>query len=118
MKRLVLFLVLFFTCLSLNAQKITKEFLVGEWQSETVVLNFEVKNKKHLQIQAYSTSTENYFKITSYQFSKGFFYLEMVHEPNNWESIAKFIIVDENTMVADYVCEAPGQMIYKRKLNN
>jgi len=118
MKRLVLLLAMFFICLSSNAQKITKQFLVGEWESETVVLNFKVNNKKELYISAYSTLTENYFKTTGYQFSKGFFYLETVHEPNNWESIAKFIIVDENTMVADYVCDAPGQIIYKRKLNN
>jgi hypothetical protein len=42
----------------------------------------------------------------------------MIYEPNNWDSIAKFIMVDNNTMVADYVSDAPGQMIYKRKLNN
>lgn len=118
MKKLVLLLALFFVCLQINAQKITKDFLSGEWTSETVVLNFEVKNKKDLYISAYSTLTETNFKINGYQFSKNFFYLEMVHEPNDWKSIAKFIIIDENTMVADYVCDAPGQIIYKRKLNN
>ena len=113
----------FLTALSLNFQKnysekITKEFLSGEWESETVILNFEVKNKKDLYIGAYSKLGENYFKTISYQFNKGSFYLEMIYEPNNWDSIAKFIMVDNNTMVADYVSDAPGQMIYKRKLNN
>jgi len=117
MKRLVLLLAMFLFSFA-NAQKITKEFLVGEWESETVVLNFEVKNKKDLYIGAYSKLGENYFKTISYQFNKGSFYLEMIYEPNNWESIAKFIMVDNNTMVADYVSDAPGQMIYKRKLNN
>ena len=117
MKKLVLLLALFL-CSFANAQKITKEFLAGEWESETVILNFEVKNKKDLYIVAYSKLGENYFKTISYQFNKGSFYLEMIYEPNNWDSIAKFIMVDNNTMVADYVSDAPGQMIYKRKLNN
>jgi hypothetical protein len=117
MKKLVLLLALFL-CFFANAQKITKEFLAGEWESETVILNFKVENKEDLYISAYSTLTNNYFKTIGYQFSKNFFYLEMLHEPNNWESIAKFIIVDNNTMVADYVSDAPGQLIYKRKLNN
>ena len=111
-------LVLFYMCFSLNAQNITKEFLVGEWESDTVILKFNVENKKDLYISAYSIVTDNYFKTIGYEFNSDFFYLEMLHEPNNWESIAKFIFIDENTMVADYVSEAPGQLIYKRKQNN
>jgi multisubunit Na+/H+ antiporter MnhE subunit len=118
MKKLVLLLAVFFICLSLSAQKITKEFLSGEWESETVILNFKVESKNDLYISAYSIVTDNYFKTIGYQFNKNAFYLEMLHEPNNWGSIAKFIIVDKNTMIADYVCDAPGQLIYKRKLNN
>jgi hypothetical protein len=118
MKNLLLTLVLLLSFSFINAQKLTKEFLSGEWESETVILNFEVKNKKDLYIRAYSKLGKNYFKTLSYQFNKGSFYLEMIYEPNNWDSIAKFIMVDNNTMVADYVSNAPGQMIYKRKLNN
>lgn len=117
MKKLVLLLALFL-CFFANAQKITKEFLSGEWESETVVLNFKVDNKKDLYIAGFSILTGNDFKIIGYQFRKKNFYLKMLHEQNNWDSIAKFIIIDENTMVADYVSNAPGQMIYKRKLNN
>jgi hypothetical protein len=117
MKKLVLLLALLLFSFA-NAQKITKEFLTGEWESETVVLNFKVDNKKDLYIAGFSTLTGNYFKIIGYQFRKKNFYLKMLHEPNNWDSLAKFIIIDENTMVADYVSNAPGQMIYKRKLNN
>lgn len=114
MKKLVLLLALFL-CFFANAQKITKEFLSGEWESETVVLNFKVDNKKDLYIAGFSILTGNDFKIIGYQFRKNNFYLKMLHEQNNWDSIAKFIIIDENTMVADYVSNAPGQMIYKRK---
>ena len=117
MKKLVLLLALFL-CFFANAQKITKEFLSGEWESETFVLNFKVDNKKDLYIAGFSILTGNDFKIIGYQFRKNNFYLKMLHEQNNWDSIAKFIIIDENTMVADYVSNAPGQMIYKRKLNN
>ena len=66
MKRLVLLLALFFVCLSSNAQKITKEFLVGEWESDTVILNFKVDNKKDLYIAGLSTLTGNEFKIIGY----------------------------------------------------
>jgi hypothetical protein len=118
MKKVLLSLVFMFMCFSSNAQKITKDFLTGEWESETVILNFEVKNNKDLYIEAYSKLGQKYFKMKSYQFNKGYFYLEMIYEPNNWNSIAKFIMVDNNTMVADYVSDAPSQMIYKRKLNN
>lgn len=117
MKRLVLLLALFIFSFT-NAQKITKEFLAGEWEAETVILNFEVKNKKDLYIGAYSKLGENYFDIVGYQFDKNSFYLETFYAPNKWKSIAKFIMVDKNTMVADYVSDAPGQIIYKRKLNN
>lgn len=113
MKKLSVILMFLLFQLSL-AQKITKKFLIGEWESESAVLNFNVKNKKDLYISAYSTLTEENFKINGYQFSGNFFYLEMEHESNNWVTIAKFIIVDENTMVADYVCDAPAQIIYKR----
>jgi hypothetical protein len=118
MKRLVLLLVLFFACLSSNAQTMSKSFLVGEWESETVILNFKIENKKDLYISGFSTLTGNEFEIVGYQFNKQNFYLKMLHRLNNWDSIAKFIIIDENTMVADYVSNAPGQVIYKRKLNN
>jgi hypothetical protein len=118
MKNLLLTLVLLLSFSFVNAQKLTKEFLSGEWESETVVLNFKIDNKKDLYIAGFSILTGNDFKIIGYQFRKNNFYLKMLHEQNNWGSIAKFIIIDENTMVADYVSNAPGQMIYKRKLNN
>lgn len=117
MKKLVLLLALLLFSFA-SAQKITKEFLTGEWTSKTVVLNFKVDNKRDLYIAGFSTLTGNDFKIIGYQFHKKNFYLKMLHEPNNWDSLAKFIIIDENTMVADYVCDAPNQMIYKRKQNN
>jgi hypothetical protein len=38
-------------------------------------------------------------------------------EFNNWKSISMYTIIDENTMVADIVSDAPGYIIYKRIIN-
>ena len=117
MKKIVLLLL----CLAFfgaNAQKITKKFLVGKWTSESTEIVFSIENKKDFKIICFSTLTGNNFKVTGYQFNKGNFYLETIHESNNWEALAKFIIIDDNTLVADYVCNSPGQVIYKRVVNN
>lgn len=110
-------LVLCITFFSANAQKITKNFLVGKWASKTNEIEFCIENNKEFKIVDYSTLTKNYFNVVGYQFNKGFFYLSTIHESNNWEAIAKFIFIDEDTMVADFVCNAPGQVIYKRVLD-
>lgn len=44
-------------------------------------------------------------------------FLETLFEQNNYEAVAKYIIVDQNTMVADVVSDQPGQVIYKRLIN-
>lgn len=117
MKKTILLLVCLVT-ISANAQKITKNFLVGKWTSESVDLEFSIKDKKDFNIVAFSTLTGNYFNVVGYQFNKGSFYLKTIHETNNWEAIAKFIFIDEDTIVADYVSDAPGQVIYKRVLDS
>lgn len=117
MKNIVLLLL----CLAFfgaNAQKITKKFLVGKWASESTELVFSIENKKDFKIVCFSTLTGNNLKVTDYQFDKGNFYLETLHESNNWEAIAKFIMIDDNTLLADYVCNSPGQVIYRRVVNN
>jgi hypothetical protein len=100
-----------------QAQKLTKDFLVGTWESSSDRIEFSIVNKKEFKIVSYSYLTNNYFKILGYQFSKGNFYLDTLHEPNNWEATGKFFIIDDNTIVADYVSNAPGQTIYKRVTN-
>jgi hypothetical protein len=107
-------LILCLAFINANAQKITKKFLVGKWASETNEIEFCIENNKEFKIVDYSTLTKNYFKVVGYQFNREFFYLKTIHESNNWEAIAKFIFIDEDTMVADYVSAAPGQVIYKR----
>ena len=116
MKNIAL-LILCLAFINANAQKITKKYLVGKWASETNEIEFCIENNKEFKIVDYSTLTKNYFKVVGYQFNKGFFYLSTIHEANNWEAIAKFIFIDEDTMVADFVSNAPGQAIFKRVLD-
>ena len=100
-----------------QAQKLTKDFLVGTWTSDTVQIDFSIINKNELNVVSFSYLTGNYFKILGYQFDKNNFYLDTLYEPNNWEAVCKFIIVDQDTIVADYVSDAPGTVIYKRLTN-
>jgi hypothetical protein len=100
-----------------NAQKITKKFLVGKWTSEGVDLEFIDGQDKEFKIIAFSKLSKNNFKVLGYQFKRGSFFLNTMHEANNWEAVAKLIFIDEDTMVADYVSEAPGQAIYNRVLS-
>jgi hypothetical protein len=117
MKKVIL-LVLCLAFFGANAQKITKKFLVGKWASESTEIVFSIENKKDFKVVSFSTLTGKNFKVIGYQFNKGNFYLETLHESNNWEAVAKFIMIDDNTLVADYVCDSPGQEIYKRVVNN
>ena len=111
-------LVLCLAFINANAQKITKKFLEGKWTSQSDEIEFTIEKNKEFKIVDYSILTKNYFKVVGYQFNKGFFYLNTIHESNNWEAIGKFIFIDEDTMVADYVSDAPGQVIYKRVLDS
>ena len=113
----ILLLCLCLAFFNANAQKITKKFLVGTWTSESVEMVFSIENKKDFKIVCYSTVTEDYIKVLAYQFDKGSFYLETLYEPNDWTALAKFFLIDENTIVGDYVCDSPGQVIYRRVLD-
>jgi hypothetical protein len=113
----ILFLMICLVFFDVSAQKITKEFLIGKWISESTEIEFSIQNKKDFKISSYSTVSGNSFKIIGYQFNKGHFYLKTLHESNNWEAIAKFFLIDENTLVANYACDSPGLLIYKRVLD-
>ena len=89
-----------------------------------------IKNGLELEIQGeentlFADDDEPFFNFSAlfinntlgYQFDKNNFYLNTLHEPNDWEALGKFIIVDQDTMVANYVSDAPGPVIYKRLIN-
>jgi hypothetical protein len=115
MKNIVLLLLLLSTGL-IYSQKMSKKFLEGTWTSETVEINFSILDNKNLHVNVFSYLAEDYLSVLDFQFKKNEFYLKTLNEENDWMAIAKFIIIDENTMVADYVCDSPGQLIYKRLL--
>ncbi|MGV1011326.1 MAG: hypothetical protein ACOYBS_02670 [Flavobacterium sp.] len=72
MKKIVLLLVCFVTIIA-NAQKISKNFLVGKWASETNEIEFSIENKKELRIVDFSTLPGNYFNVVFISLIKDFF---------------------------------------------
>ena len=114
MKKVFLIVALLGLAFTAQSQKINKKFLVGTWESPESKIEFSIGSNKEFNIVSLSYVSGNYFKILGYQFNKGNFYLETLHEPNNWKAIGKYFFIDENTMVVDYVSKAPGQTIYKR----
>jgi hypothetical protein len=99
-----------------SAQKMSKEFLKGEWTSngEATEVLFSFTDKKEFNIQSVSSTSGRPLDVMSYQITKNTLYVKTYFEPNDFESITKFTIVDNNTMMADIVSEHPGQVIYKR----
>jgi hypothetical protein len=103
-----------------NAQKMSKEFLKGEWTSkgEATEILFSFTEGTTFNIQEVSSSSGIPLKVLSYQFTKDNLYIKTSFEQNNYQAISKFTIIDSNTMVADIVSKYPSQVIYKRAKNN
>jgi hypothetical protein len=103
-----------------NAQKMTSDFLEGDWTSngEGMEITFKKADENKLAVSAVSSTSGLQIKVLRHQIKKNSLYLESLFEPTNFESITKFIIIDQDTMVADIVSDYPGQIIYKRILNN
>ena len=99
-KVLVTLLGLFF--LSGNAQKMTLNYLEGQWTSNGECTDITIKkgDRDKLVISEISSNTGEELKVIQYKIKKNCLYIETIFEPNNYESIAKFIIIDDNTMVA------------------
>lgn len=114
MKKVFFIIGILLISLNVKSQKINKDFLIGKWISVDSEVEFTVCDKKEFKITSFSYLTNNDFKILGYQFNKGYFYLRTLHEQNNVEAIGKFFLIDENTMLVDYVGDIPGQTIYKR----
>jgi hypothetical protein len=94
----------------------TTDYLDGNWTSngESTEITFKKIGKKTLEITEFDNSGETLI-ILDYQISKNKLCVEA--EINNWKSISMYTIIDENTMVADIVSDAPGYIIYKRIIN-
>jgi hypothetical protein len=117
-KLLVLLLSLGF--FSVNAQKMSSTFLEGEWTSngEATEIIFEKEKGNELLISEFSSTSGIQLRVLKHRIKKNNLYLETLFEPNNFLSITKFIIIDQDTMVADIISDVPGQVIYKRILND
>lgn len=103
-----------------NAQKMTSKFLEGDWTSngEAGEITFRITDENKLAISEFSSTSGRELKILRHKIKKNSLYIEALFEPNNFLSITKFILIDQDTMVADIVSDYPGQVIYKRVLNN
>jgi hypothetical protein len=118
MRNLLLTIVLFFTCSFASAQKMSSKFLEGTWETKFHTVEFKTINKKELKITIILNATNELIDVISYKIHDGALYMETYYKANDWKSIGKMIIVDNNTLVEDIVSDAPGILIYKRKLTN
>ena len=103
-----------------NAQKMSKAFLKGEWTSsgEATEMLFSFTDKKEFLIQSISSTSGRPLDVISYQITKNTLYVKTYFEPNDFESITKFVIMNKDTMVAYIISDHPGQVIYRRVKNN
>jgi len=117
-KMLVLLLCLVF--FNASAQKMSIAYLEGQWTSngEGTEITIEKESKNKLRISQISSYSGEEVKVLRYYVDKKNLYIETLFEPTNFKATTKFIIVDQNTMVADVVSKFPGQVIYKRLINN
>jgi len=115
MRNLFIITALAFSLFS-NAQKMSKEFLRGEWTSneQATEILFSFTNKKEFLIQEVSSTSGRPLDVIGYHITKGALYIKAYFEPNDFESITKFVILDEDTMAAHIVSDYPGYVIYKR----
>lgn len=119
MKRLVLLLALFLGLFA-TAQKMTPEFLEGKWTSngECSEMEFLLDNN-NLNISETYISSNDSLKVINYKISNNNLFVETIFEYNNFKAYSRYVILDENTMMAYINNEIENsQVLYKRVLNN
>lgn len=120
MKRLVLLLALFLS-FTVSAQKMSITFLQGTWTPQTYAPEIVFLGSSDRDFKIIMNTSDEYrepIDVLYYQLKDNNLYIQSLYKPNNWKCIGKFIIIDNNTMVVDYVSDAPAVVIYKRKINN
>ena len=114
----VLVLLLGLVFFNTSAQKMSPAYLEGQWiSSEGSKMIIKGNNKNNLVIEKTLADGDS-LKVVGYYMDKKNLYIETLLEQNNYEAVGKYIIIDDNTMVADIVSKFPGQVIYRRILNN
>ncbi len=118
MKKLFLTTVLLLVSLFSNAQQMSKEYLKGQWTSngEATELWINVDSEGRILITDVSSYTGDPLKVTGVELHKNELYIKSVFEQNNFIAITKFIVIDQDTMLADIASAVPGNVTYKRVL--
>jgi hypothetical protein len=118
MKKLFLTIALVLTSILMNGQtqKMSNEFLKGQWTSngKGTEIWFNVSDKNELTIIEVSSYTGDPLTILEYKIVGNEFYLKTVFEELNFESTSKFSIINQNTMALDVISDYPGVLLYKR----
>ena len=118
MKKLLLTIALVLTSVLMNAQtqKMSNEFLKGQWTSngKATEIWFNVSDKNELTIIEVSSYTGDPLTILEQKIVGNEFYLKTVFEELNFESTSKFTIINQNTMALDVISDYPGVVLYKR----
>jgi hypothetical protein len=119
MKKLFLLLGLFFMFSFANAQKMSNQFLKGQWTSngQGTEIWFNVSDNNKLTIIEVSSYTGDSLTILEHKIVDNTFYLKTVFEELDFEASSTFTIINENTMALDIRSGYPGVLIYTR-VNN
>ena len=118
MKKLFLTIALILTSILMNGQtqKMSNEFLKGQWTSngQATEIWFNVSDNNQLTIIEVSSYTGDPLTILEHKIIGNTFYIKTVFEKLNFESTSTFTIINENTMALDVTSEYPGVVLYKR----
>jgi hypothetical protein len=119
MKKLFLLSGLFLMFSFASAQKMSNQFLKGQWTSngEGTEIWFNVSDNNELIIKEVSSYSGEPLTILEHKIIGNTFYLKTVFEKLDFESTSTFTIINENTMALDVNSEYPGVLIYTR-VNN
>jgi hypothetical protein len=118
MKKLFLTTVLLLVSLFSSAQQMSKEYLKGQWTSngEATELWINIDSAGEMLITDISSYTGDPLKVTGVELYKNEFYIKSVFEQNDFTAVTKFIVIDQDTMLADIASAVPGTVTYKRVL--
>ena len=114
MKKLVLLLALFFS-FTVSAQKMNKKLLEGAWETEFHVVEFKNISKEGFKITIIIKENNKQVEVISHRFHGNALYIETYYKENDWKTIGKIIVVDDNTLVENVISPSSDLLIYKRK---
>ena len=119
MKKLFLLSGLFLMFSFASAQKMSNQFLKGQWTSngEGTEIWFNVSDNNELTIEEVSSYSGKPLTILEHKIVGNTFYLKTVFEELDFESTSTFTIINKNTMALDVNSDYPGVLIYTR-VNN